>query len=72
MSQEYPHIRRAGAYLFFAFCGFSNSVVVYLPLKLLGLPHWAISNGSGIAMIATFLALRDMTARNPAADTVRS
>lgn len=66
MNDEYPNIRRAGAYVFFGICAFGNSVIAYLPLKLLGSPHWVITNGSCIVMIASFLALRDMTARSTA------
>lgn len=75
--QAIPHTRRVGAYLFFAVCAFGNSLVIYAPLRILGLPHWIISNAACIAMIGTFLALRDMTARplpasplNPSTESV--
>ena len=58
---EFPHLRRAGRYVFFAFCAAGCALLVAVLLKLGGVnTNWSGNIGS-IAGMATFMALRDMS-----------
>lgn len=67
-AQQFPHLYRTGAYLFFALCSFGISMLAYAAARAFGFNDSVTHFASSIAMIASFLALRDMTKR-PATPT---
>lgn len=59
---EFPQIRKVGRYLFFGLCAIGPGVVVYGGLRALGINADLAGNANFVAMMITFLALRDMSA----------
>lgn len=60
VSDDYPHIRKVGRYVFFALCAFSMSILVYAIFRKLGAADFVCDHGANIVMFVCFLALRDM------------
>jgi NO-binding membrane sensor protein with MHYT domain len=58
---EFPHVRRVGAYLFFAVCSFGVSMLAYAIARKIGFNDGMTHIAASTAMIASFLTLRDMT-----------
>lgn len=71
MSEDYPHIRKVGRYVFFALCAYGLSFLAYAVCLKLDAPDFVREHGTNIVLFVSFLALRDMDknariARDPA------
>jgi len=65
--EGYPHVRRVGAYLFFGWLAICSAIVVRVLLARIGLSAGSTLLGDIVnyaVIVATFLALRDMTTRH--------
>ena len=60
MKEDIPQIRKVGRYLFYAICALGVSMIVYAGCYWLELPSWFRQNAANLAMIVSFLALRDI------------
>lgn len=60
MSDELPHVRKVGRYLFYGLCSFGFSLLFHAVCRKTGLPNWLTEYIGTAAMFIAFMALRDM------------
>ncbi|WP_338469062.1 hypothetical protein V3I01_08135 [Sphingomonas sp. gentR] len=61
--KEYPHIRRVGAYAFFAFLAFSGAMIAGVLARRVGVSDLVERLTVFATFAVCFTALRDMTTR---------
>lgn len=61
VGEQLPHCRKLGRYAFFAFLAVGAGILTHGLLKFADMPEVIYRHGGSVALLASFLVLRDMS-----------